>query len=63
VELLSDFTTGIQNTAFCQKNEIQSERLCNKYQYSVSLRLQSHPPPPGYRVCGDLTNATDLKER
>jgi hypothetical protein len=41
VPLVSEVTptsqTGNQNTAFCQKNGIQSERTHNKFYYSVGL--------------------------
>jgi len=49
-----NITTWIQNTAFCQKNESQSERICNKFQYSLRLRLWPHPPGYGVWFVGTL---------
>jgi len=38
--------TGTQNTVFCQKDRLQSERTRNKFQYSVRSGTKRH------RVCG-----------
>jgi hypothetical protein len=55
VKLLSDLMAKIQNTTFCLKNKIQSEKTQNKFEYFVS------GGPPCHTVCKTLLYTTDYK--
>jgi hypothetical protein len=51
--LVPHLVTRIQNTAFCQKNEIQTERTFNKFQYTYFGEPLTHwaPSTMGFYLC------------
>jgi hypothetical protein len=59
VKLRPELITGIQNTAFCQMNGIQSERTQNKCWYFVRLGTPApHALRPKGGVCRSLIYTT-----
>jgi hypothetical protein len=49
----------IQDTAFCQKNGIRSERTQNKFLYSVRMEAPWLSGPPRRAFCRDIIYAPD----